>query len=58
LIDAFGEGRVFNGLHSQPERVREILGSGRRTDALLDAWVRDYRRRSTAGAAATGGAGA
>jgi hypothetical protein len=52
LIDAFGEDRVFQGLNDEPDRVREILGAGRRTDALLNAWQRDLRRRSTGG---TGG---
>ncbi len=51
LIEAFGADRVFNGLNSQPETVREVLGSGRRTDILLEAWERDHRRRTTAGAA-------
>ncbi|NIP78682.1 MAG: hypothetical protein GWM90_05540, partial [Gemmatimonadetes bacterium] len=50
LIEAFGADRVFNGLNSHPGRVREVLGSGRRTEALLEAWQRDYRRRTTAGA--------
>jgi uncharacterized protein (TIGR00288 family) len=49
LIETFGASRVFNGLNSQPDRVREVLGSGRRTDILLDAWARDYRRRTSAG---------
>jgi uncharacterized protein (TIGR00288 family) len=52
LIDAFGADRVFQGLNDEPDRVREILGAGRRTDALLNAWQRDLRRRSTGG---TGG---
>jgi uncharacterized protein (TIGR00288 family) len=50
LIETFGADRVFNGLNQEPEKVREVLGSGRRTDILLEAWQRDYRRRSTAGA--------
>ncbi len=50
LIEAFGADRVFNGLNSQPDKVREVLGSGRRTDILLEAWERDHRRRTTAGA--------
>jgi uncharacterized protein (TIGR00288 family) len=49
LIDAFGPDRVFQGLNDEPDRVREILGAGRRTDALLNAWQRDLRRRTTAG---------
>ena len=57
LIETFGAEGVFNGLHSQPGRVKEVLGSGRRTEALLDAWQRDYRRRTTAGAAGSSGAG-
>ncbi len=56
LIDAFGADRVFHGLHGQPDRVREMLGSGRRTDSLLEAWQKDFRRRSTAGAAGSAGA--
>jgi uncharacterized protein (TIGR00288 family) len=51
LIDAFGADRVFQGLNDEPDRVREILGAGRRTDALLNAWQRDLRRRSTGGTA-------
>jgi uncharacterized protein (TIGR00288 family) len=51
LIDAFGEDRVFQGLNDEPDRVREILGMGRRTEALINAWQRDYRRRTTAGQA-------
>jgi uncharacterized protein (TIGR00288 family) len=51
LIDAFGADRVFQGLNDEPDRVREILGAGRRTDALLNAWQRDLRRRSTGGSA-------
>jgi uncharacterized protein (TIGR00288 family) len=51
LIEAFGADGVFHGLNDQPERVKEILGAGRRTDGLLNAWQRDYRRRTTAGAA-------
>jgi hypothetical protein len=50
LIEVFGADRVFNGLDSNPDKVREVLGSGRRTEILLEAWERDYRRRSTAGA--------
>jgi uncharacterized protein (TIGR00288 family) len=53
LIDAFGEDRVFQGLNDEPDRVREILGAGRRTDALLNAWQRDLRRRSTGGTGGT-----
>jgi uncharacterized protein (TIGR00288 family) len=48
LIDAFGADRVFNGLNSNPDRVREVLGGGRRTEVLLEAWQRDYRRRTSA----------
>jgi uncharacterized protein (TIGR00288 family) len=53
LIDAFGADRVFQGLNDEPDRVREILGAGRRTDALLNAWQRDLRRRSTGGMGGT-----
>jgi uncharacterized protein (TIGR00288 family) len=49
LIDAFGEEGVFQGLNDQPERVKEILGAGRRTEVLLNAWQRDFRRRTAAG---------
>ncbi|HUE76631.1 MAG TPA: NYN domain-containing protein [Longimicrobiales bacterium] len=56
LINAFGADRVFHGLHAQPERVREMLGSGRRTDSLLEAWQKDFRRRTTAGAAGSAAA--
>ena len=49
LIETFGADRVFNGLNSEPEKVKEVLGSGRRTEILLDAWERDYRRRTSAG---------
>ncbi|MBW3552240.1 MAG: hypothetical protein KY466_01950, partial [Gemmatimonadetes bacterium] len=51
LISAFGADRVFHGLHADHEKVRDILGSGRRTEALIEAWLKDYRRRTTAGAA-------
>jgi uncharacterized protein (TIGR00288 family) len=51
LIDAFGEDGVFQGLNDQPDRVKEILGAGRRTEVLLNAWQRDFRRRTTAGQA-------
>ena len=51
LIGAFGAERVFHGLHADHDRVRDILGSGRRTEALLEAWQKDYRRRTTAGSA-------
>jgi uncharacterized protein (TIGR00288 family) len=54
LIDAFGEDGVFQGLNDQPERVKEILGAGRRTEGLLNAWQRDFRRRTSAGQAGTG----
>jgi uncharacterized protein (TIGR00288 family) len=52
LIDAFGADGVFRGLNDQPERVKEILGAGRRTEVLLNAWQRDFRRRTSAGQAA------
>jgi uncharacterized protein (TIGR00288 family) len=58
LIEAFGADGVFQGLNDQPERVREILGAGRRTEVLLNAWQRDYRRRTTAGVAGTPAGGA
>ncbi len=54
LIRTFGAERVFNGLHAEPDRVREVLGSGRRTDGLLIAWQRDYRRRTSAEGASAG----
>ncbi|MGK7310657.1 MAG: NYN domain-containing protein [Candidatus Longimicrobiales bacterium M2_2A_002] len=46
LIEEFGADGVFNGLNSAPERVKEILGAGRRTELLLEAWQRDYSRRT------------
>ena len=46
LIEEFGADGVFNGLNSRPDRVKEILGAGRRTELLLEAWERDHRRRS------------
>ncbi|MFO7892581.1 MAG: OST-HTH/LOTUS domain-containing protein [Longimicrobiales bacterium] len=46
LIEEFGAAGVFNGLNAHPERVKEILGTGRRTELLLEAWNRDYRRRA------------
>ncbi|MFO7893582.1 MAG: NYN domain-containing protein [Longimicrobiales bacterium] len=46
LIEEFGAAGVFNGLDAHPERVKEILGTGRRTELLLEAWNRDYRRRA------------
>ncbi len=49
LIDAFSAEGVFQGLNDQPDRVKEILGGGRRTEVLLNAWQRDYRRRTTGG---------
>ena len=46
LIEEFGADGVFNGLNSRPDRVKEILGAGRRTELLLEAWQRDYSRRA------------
>ncbi len=45
LIDAFGANGVFTALATEPDRVREVLGPGRRTDQLMEAWEADLARR-------------
>ncbi|MEJ2184329.1 MAG: NYN domain-containing protein [Gemmatimonadota bacterium] len=45
LIDEFGAAGVFTALATQPDRVREVLGAGRRTDQLIEAWEADFERR-------------
>lgn len=47
LIEAFGADRVFEVMHTEPERVRELLGA-RRGDAVLAAWEADYAAREPA----------
>jgi len=47
LIDAFGANGVFTALATEPDRVREVLGPGRRTDQLMEAWEADLARRRT-----------
>ncbi len=47
LIDSLGAANVFTTLQRDPERVREVLGAGRRTDALIEGWEVDYRRRTS-----------
>jgi uncharacterized protein (TIGR00288 family) len=53
LIDAFGADGVFTALATRPDRVREVLGAGRRTDQLIEAWQADFERRKTRAAAPT-----
>lgn len=49
LIEEFGADGVFNGLDAHADRVKELLGAGRRTELLLEAWQRDFSRRKGAG---------
>jgi uncharacterized protein (TIGR00288 family) len=49
LIEEFGADGVFNGLDAHADRVKELLGAGRRTELLLEAWQRDFSRRRGAG---------
>ena len=48
LIEAFGASDLFGALESQPDRVREVLGSARRADAVLAAWKADLEQRRAA----------
>lgn len=44
LVDAFGAGKVFDALQTQPDRVKEALGV-RRGETLLEAWRADHAAR-------------
>jgi hypothetical protein len=44
LIENFGED-LFTVLHTDPDRVRSVVPSGR-ADAVLDAWIEDHARRA------------
>ena len=44
LIEVFGAANVFEGLQTQPERVKSILGA-KRGEKLLEAWQDDYAFR-------------
>ncbi len=44
LVEAFGADRVFVALHTQPDRVKELLGA-KRGEKLLELWQDDYAFR-------------
>jgi len=44
LVDAFGGDGVFAALQTQPDRVKEVLGT-RRGEKLIEAWQDDYAFR-------------
>jgi hypothetical protein len=44
LVEAFGGSSVFDGLHRNPDKVKEILGA-KRGEKLLEAWHDDYAFR-------------
>jgi uncharacterized protein (TIGR00288 family) len=48
VLDAFGPAGAFQALEDQPERVREVVGGGKRAETLLDAWRDDARDRGGA----------
>lgn len=59
LVKAFGADRVFEVMHTEPDRVRELLGA-RRGEAVLTAWQADFAARTPSEAPAAieaGGAG-
>ncbi|MGH7507180.1 MAG: hypothetical protein ACRELX_16110, partial [Longimicrobiales bacterium] len=45
LVEAFGAGGVFPALETEPERVKEILGT-RRGESVLDAFRSDVEERA------------
>ncbi len=49
LVGTFGADKVFESLHTQPERVREVL-PGRRGESVLEAWQADLTARREAAA--------
>lgn len=55
MIEAFGAEHVFAALQAAPDRVVEMLGGGRRANALIEAWEEDYARRRGSGAGESAG---
>jgi hypothetical protein len=55
LIEAVGAENVFRVLQSEPARVREVLGAGKRSDLVLTGWEADRARRGASAPAPAAG---